>query len=62
MTDPEIEPTPEDGAAEADSDSGDDGRIGIFPTWRSLYVSVVVYTVALILLLYAFTVLLDFSG
>lgn len=65
MTDPEIEPTPDDGAeadSEADSDSGDDGRIGIFPTWRSLYVSVVVYTVALILLLYAFTVLLDFSG
>lgn len=62
MNDSDLGPSAEDAAAEADSDSGDDGRIGIFPTWGSLYVSVVVYTVALIAILYAFTVLLDFSG
>ncbi|GMR11882.1 MAG: hypothetical protein BMS9Abin29_0067 [Gemmatimonadota bacterium] len=39
----------------------DDGRIGVFPSWNALYVTVVVYTVAMIVLLYAFTVLLDYS-
>ena len=40
----------------------DDGRIGIFPSWNALYVSVVVYTLATIVLLYVFTVLLDHSS
>jgi hypothetical protein len=39
----------------------DDGRIGIFPSWKSLYVSVLVYTAALIVLLYVLTVLFDHS-
>lgn len=40
----------------------DDGRIGIFPSWSVLYATVVVYTLAMIGLLYAFTVLLDYSA
>lgn len=48
--------------AGADDDSEDAGRIGIFPSWGSLYASVVIYTVALIVILYVFSVLLDFSG
>ena len=40
----------------------DDGRIGIFPSWNALYATVVVYTLAVIVLLYAFTVLLDYSA
>jgi hypothetical protein len=37
-------------------------RIGIFPSWRWLYGTVVVYTVVLIVLLYVFTVALDYSA
>jgi len=44
---------------EAQNPDDDDCRIGIFPSWRSLYVTVVVYTLALIVLLYVFTVALD---
>ena len=39
-----------------------DGRIGIFPSWTAVYSSVVVATLVMILLLYWFTVALDFSG
>jgi len=44
------------------NDDGDDGRIGIFPSWNAVYASVVVVTLLMILLLYWFTVALDFSG
>lgn len=37
-------------------------RIGFFPSWNWLYVSVVVYTTLLIGLLYLFTVFLDYSA
>ncbi len=40
----------------------DDGPIGIFPSWNALYAIVTVYTLAMIVLLYAFTVLLDYSS
>lgn len=40
----------------------DDGRIGIFPSWNALYATVVVYTLAVIVLLYVFTILLDYSA
>lgn len=43
-------------------EDGDDGRIGIFPSWRALYASVIVATLVMILLLYWFTVALDFSA
>ena len=36
-------------------------RIGPFRSWRALYVSVIVYTVGLIFLLYVATRLLDFG-
>ncbi|WP_419165716.1 hypothetical protein [Candidatus Palauibacter sp.] len=38
-----------------------DDRIGIFRSWRALYVSVIAYTFALIVVLYLVTRLLDFS-
>ena len=40
----------------------DDGRIGIFPSWNAVYASVVVYTLATIVLLYVLTVVLDHSS
>ncbi len=43
------------------TDAEDDGRIGIFGSWRAVYISVLVYTVGLILLLYILTRLLDKS-
>ncbi|WP_419948846.1 hypothetical protein [Candidatus Palauibacter sp.] len=39
-----------------------DDRIGIFRSWRALYVSVIAYTLALIGVLYLLTRLLDFSA
>ncbi|MDE2663846.1 MAG: hypothetical protein OXI39_12690 [Gemmatimonadota bacterium] len=39
-----------------------EGRIGLFRSWRALYVSVIIYTVGLILLLYLATRLLDFGA
>jgi len=36
-------------------------RIGIFPSWNSLYALVIIYTVLLILLLYALTRSLDYG-
>ena len=43
-------------------ENGDDGPIGIFPSWKAVYVSVVVVTAVMIVALYWFTVALDFSG
>ncbi|WP_419162190.1 hypothetical protein [Candidatus Palauibacter sp.] len=40
---------------------GPGGRIGIFRSWRALYVSVIAYTLALIVILYLITRLLDYS-
>lgn len=39
----------------------DQGPIGIFPSWKSLYWTVIVYTLAMIAILEAFSVYLDFS-
>ena len=47
---------------EAGTLEGEEERIGPFPSWNWLYVSVVVYTTLLIGLLYLFTVFLDFSA
>ena len=43
-------------------DEDEDGRIGIFPSWKALYIAVIVYTAGLIALLRVFTVLLDTSA
>jgi len=42
-----------------DQPGDDDGPIGIFRSWRSLYISVIVYTIVLIGALYGLTVLFD---
>lgn len=39
----------------------DEGPIGIFRSWSVLYGSVIVYTVALVVLLWIFTVAFDHS-
>lgn len=39
----------------------DEGPIGIFPSWRALYWSVILYTAALVVLLWVFTVAFDHS-
>jgi len=39
----------------------EDRRIGIFPSWRWLYLAVVVYTISLILFFYFFTLLFDYG-
>ncbi len=38
-----------------------DERIGIFPSWNWLYLTVIVYAIILILLLYLLTIALDHS-
>ena len=43
-------------------DDGDEGPIGIFPSWKAVYASVVIATLVMIVLLYWFTVALDFSS
>ena len=43
------------------ADKDEDTRIGIFPSWRALYISVLIYTLALIVLLYTLTELLNHS-
>ncbi len=44
------------------NDEGDEGPIGIFPSWKAAYASVAVATLLMIVLLYWFTVALDFSA
>lgn len=39
-----------------------DERIGIFLSWNVLYLTVIVYTIILILLLYFLTIALDHSA
>ncbi len=40
----------------------EEGPIGIFPSWSAIYVTVLVFTFLLILILYWFTVSLDFHA
>ncbi len=39
----------------------DDGRIGPFRSWGALYVTVILYTLGLVVLLYVLTRILDTS-
>jgi len=39
-----------------------EGRVGPFPSWRALYVTVILYTVATVAALYVLTRLLDHSA
>lgn len=43
-------------------DEGDDGRIGPFRSWRVLYAAVLLYSAALILILYIASRVLDFRA
>ncbi len=38
-----------------------DERVGIFPSWNWLYLTVIVYATVIILLLYLLTIALDYS-
>lgn len=55
-------PDETDGAPSVEIEDDDEGPIGIFPTWRVVYITVLVYTAGLTLALYAMSRLLDHSG
>ena len=57
-----MEPTDPAAGNEADELVEPEGRIGIFPSWRALYVTVVVYALAMVVLLYVLTRILDHSA
>lgn len=40
----------------------EDERVGIFPSWRWLYATVILYAGVAVLLLYLFTISLDFGA
>ena len=42
-------------------DDGETGPIGIFPSWKAVYWSVVIYTLILTAILAVFTEVFDFS-
>lgn len=42
-------------------DDEDRGPIGIFPSWSALYWSVIIYTVAMVAILWGFTVAFNHS-
>ncbi len=46
----------------ASEDEDENGRIGIFPSWRWLYGAVLLYSTALIVLLHIFTTTVDFGA
>lgn len=66
--DTEATPVPRRPAEQPDPHIGnerleeEEGQVGIFRSWRALYVAVVLYTAALTILLYVFTRLLDFGS
>lgn len=55
MTDPIM-----DNHVDSRTTDDEDESLGFFPSWRSLYWSVVIYTLACVLVLYWITVALDF--
>ena len=40
----------------------DEGPVGIFPTWRAVYVTVIVYALGTVVLLYLVSLAMDFSA
>ena len=46
----------------AADDADDRGPVGIFPSWRALYATVVIYAVGLIALFYVLSEALSFSA
>jgi hypothetical protein len=63
---PERGPTrqaePDQTPAGTSRDDEHEVELGLFRSWRSLYVTVIVYTTALTVILYVLSRLLDFSG
>ena len=53
--------TPDDAAAADHPEDVEDGPIGIFPSWRAAYITVLLYTAGLTALLYFLTRLFDYS-
>ena len=51
----------DDDTLRPDPDDGDEGPIGIFPSWRAVYWSVAIYTLILVVILAVFTSVFDFS-
>lgn len=49
-------------ASAPDAEAHEEGRPPIFPSWNSLYLTVVVYSAILILIFYGLSVTLDYSG
>lgn len=45
-----------------DGTEEDEGPVGIFPSWRAVYITVLIYTAGLTLVLYLTSRLLDHSG
>ena len=52
----------EDAEREAREWDEDHGPVGIFPSWKALYTTVVVYAGLLIVIFYVLSVTLDYSG
>lgn len=48
-------------AVPAEPDEDEEGPIGIFPSWRAAYVTVILYTAGLTAFLYLMTRVLDHS-
>lgn len=42
--------------------AGESERVGIFPSWRWLYGTVIVYATLVVVLLYVFSVVLDYGA
>ena len=40
----------------------DEGAVGIFPSWRAVYLAVLIYSLITVAILYLFTIALDFSA
>lgn len=59
MVDPDAA---DDLARKAREHEEDTGPIGIFPSWKALYATVVGYALVLMIVFYVLSVTLDFSG
>ena len=59
---PAGEPGPTRAEREAREWDEDHGAIGIFPSWKALYLTVVGYALLLILIFFVLSSVLDFSG
>lgn len=60
MTEETLPPSPDPSGEGGDGErDDDDGPVGIFPSWRWLYATVLVYAMLLLIALHVFTVAFD---